>query len=62
MINLTRQGDKSRVNNLNKLMALSGSWESIIESIKFFKFDNFSSNGGFITLLLPLYSSFIIFK
>ena len=49
IMNLTRHGDKSKVNNLNKLIALSGSWESIIESIKFFKFDNFSFNGGFIT-------------
>ena len=40
-INLIRQGDKSKVNNLNRETALFGSCESIIKSIIFFKLDNF---------------------
>ena len=54
-INFTKHGDKSKVNNLNKSIALFIVWESITESIKFFKFDNFSDIEGFITFKLPLY-------
>ena len=61
-INLTRQGDKSKVNNLNKEIAFLGSWEPIIKSIIFFKLDNFWSIFGFITFLLPTYSGLISFK
>ena len=62
-INLTRHGDKSKVNNLNKSIALFEICsETIIDFINFSKSFNFWDIEGFITFLLPLYSSFIIFK
>ena len=61
-INLVRHGDKSRVNNLNKEITLLGSCEAIITFKKFSKFNNFLVIVGFITVLLPIKSSFIIDK
>ena len=61
-INSVKHGDKSKVNSLNKSKAFSGSCEFIITFIIFSIHCNFLSIGGFIIILLPLYSSFIIDK
>ena len=62
IINSVKQGDKSKVNNLNKEKAFSGSCTLIITLKIFSILFNFSSIGGFIIALFPLNSSFIIDK
>ena len=61
-INLIKHGDRSKVNSLNKAKGLFRSSEQITESIISFKYDNFLFIVGFITFLLPIYSSLTIFR
>ena len=61
-INFVKQGDRSKVSNLNNDMTFAGSCDSITKFNNFSKFDNFFSMVGFIIVLFPIYSSFICDK
>ena len=62
IINLIKQGERSKVSNLKKDKALLDSEESIIKFIISFNCDNFVFIVGFITFLEPIYSVFIMSK
>ena len=56
-INLVKQGDKSKVNNLNNDITFVGSCDSITKFNNFSKFDSFFCMVGFIIVLFPINSS-----